>query len=339
MLTRGWFLAVGFLVTGSALAEVPGQFHFIKEISLGNAEGGWDYLVVDSVTRRLYMSQSKRVVVVDIDQDKLAGEISDTPGVHGIALAPQLNRAFTSNGKEGKVSVADLSTLKTLSKLEAGDNPDAILFNPDGSEVYAFNGKSKSVSILSASGAQAGVTLGLPGKPEFAAVDPQFHRVFVNVEDKNVVNVIDTQQHKVVGEWKLPSCDEPTGMAIDLKLHRIFVGCHSQQMLMLDAKDGKLLSSVPIGKGVDAVVFDPELNLVLSSNSEGTVTVAHVEGDGKLTRVQTLKTEKGARTLALDTKTHRVYLPSAKFEAPATGAVSQRPVMVPGTLKLLVYGI
>jgi len=330
-------LGFTFLLSISSYAGLP-VYRLIKEIPLEHKEGGWDYLSIDSISRRIYLTQATRVIVMDIDQYKIVGEISDTPGIHGFSIAAELGRGFSSNGKESKVSIIDLATLKTLIKVPTGENPDAILYNSIQKEVYAFNGKDKSVTVIQAKTGKVEATINLPGKPEFSAFEAGKNRVLVNIEDKNLVEVIDSISHKAVAEWSLTPGDEPTGMDIDQKLHRLFIGCHNQVLLMLDTNSGKVIKTVPIGKGVDAVVYDPGTGMVFSSNGDGTVSIAHENGIDSLDLIQTLKTEVGARTMALDLKTHRIFLLSAKYEKVDAKIEHQRPKIVPGSLKLLVYG-
>lgn len=320
-------------------AEAP--YHLLKEILVGG-EGGWDYLSVDEAGRRLYVSHATKVVVVDIDKLEVAGEIADTPGVHGFALAQELQRGFSSNGKEAKVSIVDLKTLKTLSKVGTGDNPDAIIYEPGRGEVYAFNGRGLSATVIEAGSGKVAATISLPGKPEFAAADPKAGRVYVNIEDKNEVVAIDTKTHEVVNTWPIAPGEEASGLAIDPAHHRLFLGCHNKLMVMMDSDNGKVIASVPIGDRVDANAFDPGTQLAFSSNGDGTLTIAREKTPEKLVVVQTLKTEPGARTMALDPRTHNIYLASAKFEpmpAPKPGEPRQRPKIIPGTFKILVYGM
>ena len=327
--------AVFFFVSSVVHAASPLPYKFVKEIPVGG-EGGWDYVSVDSKARKLYLSHATKIVVVDLDKGAIAGEIIDTPGVHGLAIASDLGRGFSSNGKENMVSIIDLTTLKTLSKVPTGENPDAILYEPKRQEVYAFNGRGKSVTIIQAKTGTVIATLPLPGKPEFAAVDPVAQRVYVNIEDKNIVISIDTVKHIVASSWPIAPGETATALSIDLKNHRLFIGCENQMMAMMDSTTGKIIATVPIEKGVDANVFDPASQLVFSSNGSGTVTIALEETPDQLKVIQTLKTEKGARTLALDAQTKKIYLPSAKFDsAPST---DHHPKIIPGTQKLLVYG-
>ncbi len=309
-------------------------YRFLKEIPIGG-EGGWDYISIDEANRRLFVTHATKVVVVDLDTDKIVGEITDTPGVHGFALAPELGRGFASNGRENKVSIVDLKTLQTLAKVETGENPDAILFEPTQSEVYAFNGRGKSATVFEAKTGRVVTTIPLPGKPEFATTDAQAGRVFCNIEDKSVVVVIDIKTHAVVNTWPIAPGESASGMAIDLAHHRLFLGCENNLMVMMDSVTGKVIASVPIGSRVDANAFDPVTQLAFSSNGEGNVTIAHEDKAAiNLTVVQTLATAPGARTMTLDPRTHRIYLPTATLE-PVPGG---RPKVLPGTMKILVFG-
>jgi hypothetical protein len=327
-----------------ALAPIcrpAGSYHFLKEIPVGG-DGGWDYLSVDPAARRLYVSHGTKVVVIDIDKDAVVGEIADTPGVHGLAVASELHRGFTSNGRENKAGMVDLETLKTLSKVDTGQNPDGMLYEPGQQEVYMFNGRGNSATVFAAATGLIVATIPLSGKPEFAAADPQAGRVYNNLEDKSEVAVIDTKTHQVTATWPIAPGEEASGMAIDVAHHRLFLGCHNKLMVMMDSTNGKIVATVPIGQGVDANAFDPQTQLAFASCGDGTVTVAKEESPDKLAVVQTLATRRGARTMALDPPTHNLYLATAEFEAqpePAAGTPRQRPKMVPGTFKVLVYGM
>jgi hypothetical protein len=327
----------GFTLASQA-APARDSYRLLKEVPIGG-EGSWDYLSVDTEGRRLYVSHGTKVVVVDLEKDAVAGEIEDTPGVHGVAIAAKLGRGFSSNGRENKVSIFDLKTLKTLSKVDTGSNPDAILFEPGQEEVYAFNGRSSSATVIEAKSGKVVATIDLAGKPEFAAADPKAGRVFSNLEDKSEVAVIDTKTHQVVNRWPIAPGQEASGMAFDAEHQRLFLGCGNKLMVMMDSTNGKVLAQVPIGDGVDANAFDPGTQLAFAScgGGEGSVIIAHEDGPDKLTVVQTLKTEPRAKTMTLDPNTHKIYLGSAKFE-PASGG-SRRPNMVPGTFKVLVYGM
>ncbi|MGD0259051.1 MAG: YncE family protein [Verrucomicrobiota bacterium] len=345
MKTYNRFLGLAALGLLSAVA-VPnscaeGPYKLLKEIPVGG-EGGWDYLSVDEAARRLYVSHGTKVVVIDIDKDAVAGEIADTPGVHGIAVAPKLGLGFTSNGRENKASIFDLKTFKTSMKVDTGENPDGILYEGGREEVYTFNGRGRTATVFEAKTGKVVATIPLPGKPEFGAAHPRVRRVYDNLEDKSEVAVIDTKEHKVVSTWPTAPGEKPSGMAIDGQHHRLFLGCGNKLMVMMDSTDGKVVASVPIGQGVDATKFDSGTQLAFCSCGDGTVTIAHEDSPEKLTVVQTLKTEPRARTMALDPKTHKIYLPSAKFGAASeqpSGGKKGRPNMVPGTFKVLVYGM
>jgi DNA-binding beta-propeller fold protein YncE len=293
---------------------------------------------VDSAGQRLYVSHGNEVVVIDLARDQVVGVITNTPGVHGIAIASELGLGVTSNGREDKASIVDLKTLQTLSKVDTGKNPDGMLYVPGWGEVYLFNGRGQSATVIDAKAGKVVATIPLNGKPEFAQADSKAGRVFNNIEDKNEVAIIDTKTHTVITNWLIAPNEEPSGMAIDLKNHRLFLGCGgSKTMVMLDSTSGKVITSVPIGQGVDANAFDPGTRLAFASCGDGTVTIAHEDTPDKLTVVQTLETQRGSRTMTIDPKTHKIYLAAAKFEAPAEG--QRRGKMVPGSFKILVYGM
>jgi YVTN family beta-propeller protein len=324
------------VLCGTTFAQEP--YKFFNEIRIGG-EGGWDYVTIDATARRLYLSHATKVVVVDLTKNAVMGEIADTPGVHGFVAVPELQRGFSTNGKETKVSVVDLSTLKTISKIDTGANPDALIYEARRGELYVFNHTGNSATVIDAKAAKVISTIPLDGNPEFAAADAD--RVYCNIEDKSEIEVIDTSKHEVVARWPLAPGEEPTGMALDAAHHRLFAGCHNKLMAMLDTETGKVVATVPIGAGVDACVFEDATQFAFAPCGDGTTTIAKEETPQKLTVVQTLKTERGARTMALDSETHRIYLPTAEFQpapSPAPGASPARPTIVPNTLKLLVYG-
>lgn len=320
-----------------------GPYHYLTTIKVGG-EGGWDYGCVDPAGRRLYYTHGTKVVVIDIDKDTVVGEITDTPGVHGFAFAPELGLGFASNGTESKASIVDLKTLATKMKVDTSANPDAILYDPGQKEVYTFNGRGNNATVFEAQSGKVIATIPLPGKPEFAQVDVKAGRVYNNIEDKNEVSVIETKTHTVVAHWPIAPGEGASGMAFDLANHRLFLGA-DKLMVMLDSVSGKVVTTVPIGPGVDANSFDPALKLAFaSSGGDGTVTIAHEDSADKLTVVQVLRTARGARTMTLDPKTHKIYLAAADYEtpaaqpAPAPGQRPPRPKMVPGSFKILVYG-
>ncbi len=318
-----------------AHAEAAAPYQFITEIPIGG-DGGWDILNIDAAARRLYLSHATKVVVVDLEKNAIVGEITDAPGVHAFAPVPELQRGFSSNGKENKSSVVDLKTLKTILKIETGENPDAIAYEPKRGEVYVFNHTGKSATVINAKTEKVVATIPLGGSPEFPAVDTAAGRVYVNLEDKSEVAVIDAAKHEVMARWPLAPGEEPTGIALDVEQHRLFATCHNKMMEMLDTDSGKVLGHVPIGSGVDGCAFDEVSGLAFASCGEGMTVIAKENSPTNLAVLQTLQTQRGARTIAFDPKTRRIYLPTADFQPPATPNL--RPAIVPNTMRLLVYG-
>ena len=336
----GLTLAAAILFASQApAADKASAYHLVKEIPIAG-DTGWDYLSIDAEARRLYVTHGTHIVVVDIDSNAVVGDIADTPGVHGFAVAHKLGKGFSSNGAESKVSVVDLKTLATLEKVETAEGPDAILYEPAHKEVYAYDGKAHAASIISANSGKVVATLPLPGKPEFSAADSKSGRVFVNIEDKNEVVAIDTRTHQITNTWPIAPGESASGMAIDTAHHRLFLGCENHLMLMMDSTTGKVVASVPIDTGVDANAFDAGTQLAFSSNGAGTVTIAHEDSPSKLSVVQTLQTQPSARTMALDPTTHRIYLSAATFQpepASQPPGAHHRRATVPGSFKVLVY--
>jgi DNA-binding beta-propeller fold protein YncE len=331
-----------FFCLAVAICRADGPYHFIREIPIGTT-GGWDYLSVDPAGQRLYVSHGTEIVVIDTAKDQVVGEITNTPGVHGVALAPELGLGVTSNGRENKAGIVDLKTLQTLSKVDTAQGPDGMLYNPGQKEAYLFCGHAQSATVIDVKSAKVVATIPLDGRPEFCALDATDDRIYDNLEDKSEVAVIDAKSHMVVTNWPIAPGEEGSGMAIDVKHHRLFIGCGgSKTMVMMDGTDGKILASVPIGDGVDANAFDPGTQLAFASCGDGTTTIAHEDSPDKLTVVQTLQTAPRSRTMALDPATHKIYLASANFETSTNqpaGGPRQRPRMIPGTFKILVYGM
>jgi YVTN family beta-propeller protein len=312
----------------------------LQHWKLGGA-GGWDYITVDA-KGRLFISRATRVDVVSVESGKLLGSIPDTEGVHGIAFAPGLNRGFTSNGRANSVTAFDLDTLKVIKEAKiSGRNPDAILYEPAGKHVFTFNGASKDVTVLDASSLAVIATIPVPDKPEFAAQDGH-GQIFVNIEsDPGQMLVIDAQKLTVKSTWPLPGCNSPSGLAIDNKHRRLFSVCDGKVMAVTDAVNGKQVALVPIGEHPDAAEYDQKRGLVYSSNGEGTLTVVHQDAADRYTVVQTLPTQRGARTMALNEATGKVYLVTADF-GPAPPATAEqphpRPALVPDSFVVLVVG-
>jgi len=326
-------LAFGLVAVSTGHAAKT-DYQLLKTIPVGG-DGGWDYLTVDSAAQRLYVSHASKVVVIDLVKDAVMGEITNTPGVHGVAIAPDLGRGLVTCGRENKAALVDLKTLQTISKVDTGANPDGMLYEPGQQEFYTFNGRGQSATVIAAKTGLVVATIPLGGKPEFAAVDEKAGLVFNNIEDTSELVAIDAKKHTVANRWPIAPGEEASGMAYDEKNHHLFLGCGNQLMAMVDSTSGKVVATVPIGDGVDANAFDPGTQLAFASCGNGTVTIAHEEGD-QLTVVQTLKTEKGARTMTLDPATHKIYLASAKFDAPAEG--QKRGKLVAGSFKILVFG-
>ncbi len=332
-----------FSFAAASFCRADGPYHLVKEIAVGG-EGGWDVMSVDPTAHRVYVSHATKIVVIDTTKDEVVGEIADTPGVHSFDAAPELGRGFSGNGKENKSSIVDLKTLQTIAKVDTGQNPDIVLYERGHREVYAFNGKDNSATVFEAATGKAVTTIPLGGKPEYAQADPAAGRVYVNLEDKSEVIVIDTATHQIVAHWPIAPGEEPTGLALDLAHHRLILGCGNEKMIIMDSTNGHVVTTLDAGPGIDAASFDPGTALAfVSAGGSGTVTIAHEDTPDKFTIVQTLPTARGARTMTLDPTTHKIYLASAQFEAPATppaaGAPRSRPKMIPGTFKVLVYGL
>jgi DNA-binding beta-propeller fold protein YncE len=317
-------------------ARVP-HYAFITQIPVAG-DGGWDYLSIDAAARRLYVAHGDHVDVIDIDHNAVAGSIVDTPGVHGVAIAHQLGRAYVSDGQTAQASIVDLNTLATTARVATGDGPDTVVYEPSRNEVYTFNGRGRSATVFDARSGDVIATIELPGRPEAAVADAAAGRVYDNIEDKNLIVAIDAHSHAIVAQWQIAPGESASSLDIDTAHHRLFVGCRNQQMLMVDAGNGRVIGSVPIGVGVDASAFDPGTQLAFSATGEGTVTIAHEDSAEKLSVVQTLQTQPGARTMALDPSTHNIYLATVdRVPAPA-GSPPGRPAIVPGSFRILVYG-
>ncbi len=323
-----------------AAAFAQSGYHQLKKIGIPG-DGFWDYLIADSATGRVFVSHGTEVDVVDSKKGEVMGKIDGLKLVHGIALAPEFNRGFISDGAANQVVVFDLTTLAKVGEVGAGMNPDGIIYDPATKRVFAFNGRSASATVVDAEKGTLAGTVTLEGKPEFPAPDGKGH-VYVNIEDKSEVMDIDAMALAVVHKWPLAPCEEPSGMAMDTKTRRLFSGCGNKLMAVMDADTGKVVTTVPIGGGVDSTWFDPGTKYVLNScGQDGVLTVIHEDSPDKYTVVENVKTEKGARTMALDRETHNIYLAVAQVEIlpPAAGDAKGRPrrKMTPGTFGLLEF--
>jgi len=323
-------LFVGLAVCALQAAD-PG-YHLVKEIQIGG-EGGWDYLLVDPATHRLYVSHATRIVVADTNTGQVVGEIPDTAGVHGIALAPDLGRGFTSNGRSNSSTIVDLKTLKPLGTVPTGANPDSIRYLPSRKEVWTFNHTGKSVTAFEAMTGKVIATIDVGGELEEAVEDPSVNRVYVNVEDKGAIGVIDTMTHTLVATWPIAGCEGPTGLAFDAKNHLLLSACDGL-MAVTDSRTGKLATSFPIAARVDGNGFDPATGLAFASSGTGVLTIAHEDAPGTFTVVQTVQTQPTGRTMWLDPTTHNVYVPVAT----TTPGPNGRAQVTPNTMKVLVLG-
>jgi YVTN family beta-propeller protein len=332
-------IALGFAAMGQGMASRPAPaYSVVERLSIGG-EGGWDFIAVDEKRHRLYVSRGELVQVVDAESGKVIADIPGTHGVHGIAIAEEFGLGFTSNGRSNSVTVFDLETEAVVDTVEVtGSNPDAILYDPYSKHILTFNGKSSNVTAIDVRTRKVVGTLALPGKPEVAVSDGAGH-VYVNIEDRNSLASIEMPRLALSAEWPLGKCDGPTGLAIDDDRKRLFSVCHSKEMVVVDARSGKLLQELPIGAEVDGAEFDPQLQLAFSSNGEGTMTVVNCTGPQGCGVVASVPTQSRARTLALDRSTHRIYLPTASFGPlpPATTAQPKpRAPMVAGSFVVLV---
>ena len=330
---RTFFVVFSLAVAATAFAA----WHVVRHIPIGGT-GGWDYSTIDSVARRAYVSHGDRVEVVDIDAGKVVGLIADTPGVHGIAIDHAGGRGFISSGRVGMMTIFDLKTLNRINDVKTtGDNPDAILFDPSTKQVFTFNGRGKNATVFNTHG-KVVATIDLGGKPEFGVSDGQ-GRVFVNIEDTSELAMIDARKNVVEKRWKLAPCESPSGLAIDRRHHRLFAVCENEIMAVVDATNGHVITTLPTGKGTDAAAFDDGKQLAFASNGQSaTLTIVHESSPDKYEVIDNVATQRSARTMALDTKIHRVFLPAAMFgEAPAPTEKNPRPrpPVVPGSFELL----
>ncbi len=330
------FLALAAL---AAIALVSPNYHVARKLTVGG-EGGWDYLTVDTINHRLFISRGTHTMVISTDSEKVVGDIPNTLGVHGIALAYDLGRGFTSNGRDSSVTIFDLHTLAVIANVKVpARNPDAILYEPVTKRVFTFNGGSSNATALDATNGAVLGSIPLSGKPEFAQHDGK-GTVFVNIENKDgAVTAFDAKTLTPKAPWMMAGCEEPSGLAIDRVHGVLFSACGNKNMAVVDYKTGKLVTTVPIGEGVDAAAYDAGTGLAFSSNGEGTITVIKATGPGAYTVAATVPTQARARTMALDERTHFIYTVTAEFgaaPAPTTENPRPRPPMVPGSFVVLV---
>ncbi len=304
------------------------------------SNGGWDYLAVNHELNRIYVSHGTQVNILNETTGDSVGIIPDTKGVHGIAFATPFGKGYTSNGKTNDVTEFDLKTNAVLQQIAVGENPDAILYDDFTKRIYTCNGRSNDITVIDPATGKVVATIKLDGRPEEAMTDSA-GKMFVNLEDKSKIQVIDLSTNKVIDTWKLGKGEEPTGLAIDRKKGRLFSGCANKLMIVIDIKTGKEIDEVPIGDGCDGIAFDPENGNIYSSNGEGTLTVSNQNAEGKYIVLETVITKKGARTLSLDLKTHFIYTITAELgETPEATKENPhpRPKKIPGTFQVLVIG-
>ncbi|MGB5937853.1 MAG: YncE family protein [Rhodanobacter sp.] len=329
-------LALAMLSPAAATAASPPVLRLLSRLALGGP-GGWDYLAFDAPSRRLFVSRGDRVLVIDVDAGKQIGTIAGTAGVHGIALADDLQRGFVSDGRSDSVTVFDLASLKTVATITGtGRNPDAILYDSASHHVLTFNGRSASASVIDPAKNTVVGSIALPGKPEFAVADGAGH-VYVNIEDKSELVQLDSLHGKLLQTWPLTPCASPSGLAIDNPHHRLFSVCDNRTMAVLDARDGHHVADVPIGDGPDGVVFDAAEAMIYSANGEsGTLTAVHEDDPDHYRVTATIPTQVSARTLTLDPKLHRLYLSAAQLGA--TRQANGRRTIEPDSFAVLTVG-
>ena len=328
-------IAILFCIGSLEPAPAPpggSGYKVVKTVPIGG-EGGWDYVYVDSDTRRVYISHGTHTVVMDADTHAKVGDIPDTQGVHGIAIASDLGRGFTSNGRSNDVTIFDLKTFKPIGNVKTDGNPDAIVYEPVTKRVFTFNGRGKNATAINAADGTVVGTIPLGGKPEFAAVDGK-GTIYVNNEDTSELHHLDAKDLKELHKWPLAPCKSPSGLAMDLKNRRLFSVCDEKVMAVVDADSGKVVATPTICEGPDAAGFDPATGYVFASCGDGNLTVIHEDTPDKYSVVENVPTKRYARTMGLDLKTHNIFLPTAEFDPPAPG--ERRGKMKPDSFVILV---
>ncbi|HEY0701927.1 MAG TPA: YncE family protein [Candidatus Acidoferrales bacterium] len=334
-------LALGLLLLAlPASAQQTGAsgYKLDKKVKLGGS-GGWDYLEVDPATHRLFISRGTHVIVVDPDQGKILGDIPNSAGVHGIGIADEFNKGFITNGKNGDATMFDLTSLAVGGTIKTDEDSDGVIYDPFSKRIFTFNGDANTSTAIDAATGKAVATFKLGGGPEFAASDAKGN-IFVNLEDKSALVKFDAKTLKIENTWPLAPCESPSGLAIDAANEILVVGCHNKLMAFVDGNSGKVLGTVPIGQGVDANRFDPATGYAFASCGDGTLTIAHEDSPTKFSPVETIQTQRGARTMAIDYATHTVYLVTAEFgptPAPTKDNPRARPPILPDTFTLLIY--
>jgi DNA-binding beta-propeller fold protein YncE len=320
--------------SGRLFAASAADYHLVTRLTLGG-EGFWDYLAIDQQARRLYISRWSHVMVVDADNYHVVGDIPGIRGVHGIAVAPEFGRGFITEDEANRITIFDLRTLKKVATAVTGNSPDGIIYDSNSKRVFVFSGDGKVTAVNAATGEVVGSAL-LGGSPEFAASDGRGH-IYSNLEDKSEVVQIDSRTLQVLNRWSLAPGESPSGMAIDPAHSRLFVGCRNRRLVVMNSDTGNIVTTLPIGDGVDAIRFDPGTKIAFSSNGDGTLTLVHEDSADMYSVIAIVPTQRGARTMELDPETHRVYLVTARL-GPQPTQPHTPPEMVPGTFELLVFG-
>jgi DNA-binding beta-propeller fold protein YncE len=337
----GWFLAgsslLPFVAFGSNAVLAEDSYHVVAEWKIGG-DGGWDYLAVDPQSKLLYLTRGSHVLIVDTNSGKVAADITGLKGTHGVVFDTKGKFGYISDGGSNEVAVFDRQTKSITQRIPAGTNPDGLLFEPATQTVWAFNGRSKNATVIDTSTHQVVATVPLPGKPEFPVADGK-GSVYVNIEDTSQIAHIDAKTHSVLAIWPLAPCDGPSGLAIDRKHGRLFSVCDGNKMAVVDSTTGKVVATPEIGKGPDAAAYDANSGVVFSSNGEGTLSIIRQDSPDSYAVLQTLPTKVGARTMALDADTGKVYLVTAAFGPRPTATPENprpRPAIVPGSFEVIV---
>ena len=333
-LSVAMILCAGMLSRAASPAPGSSGYHLIKSVPVPGDEG-WDYLNVDADARRVYISHGSHVVVLNADTYAIEGDIPDTAGVHGIALAPDLGRGFVSAGRTNTAVIFDIKSLKTLGTAKTDANPDAIVYDSVTKRVFTLNGRGQNTTAINAADGTVAGTLALGGKPEFAVADGK-GSIFVNIEDKSELVQFDAQKLTETHRWPLAPCKSPSGLSMDLKSRRLFSVCDEKVMAVVNADTGKVVATPEICQGPDASAFDPATDYAFAPCGDGNLTVIHEDSPDKFTVVENVPTKRSARTMGLDLKTHNIFLSSAEFDPPAPG--ERRGKMKPGSFAILVVG-
>ena len=329
-----YLLCTGLLFLAAiTFAQKTTGIHLLNTYHVASG-GGWDYIEAD-FGNKIYVTHGSQVNILNKSNGDSSDFIANTNGVHGIAFDVAQGKGFTSNGRSNNVSVFNTKTNKVITQIATGQNPDAIMYEPFSKKIITCNGRSKTLSFIDPIKNMLVDSVSVGGKPETAVSDDQ-GKIYVNIEDKNEIAVIDVKTFKVINRWSLKPGESPTGLAIDTKTKRLFAGCE-KLLIVMDANTGKIINKITIGDGCDGVVFDAETKNIFTANGEGTISVIHEDNKNKFNLTETVITKKGARTISLDTKTHLLYLPTADFES-ADPNVKGRPKMIPGSFQVLVYG-